>query len=598
MSGRERAGLALALAVFLALCADTARRTSATFDEIAHVGAAYTHLAFGDYRLTAEHPPLVKHWAALPLVAGGAQFKADDDAYRMRRPWELGKRFLYRWNDADTLLWRARMMNASLGAALIAATALFARRLGGPVAFWTALPLCALHPDFLAHAPLVTTDIGAALWVLLAVMAAERLRAGASGAEDPRSRRSPDGTGDGLRPASEPDGLTAARVGALGLATGAALATKMSALVLLPVLAVLALALWRAGVAPRRLVAAALATALVAGLALWAAYGFHATIARDPRVEATIDWQKHARQAPAISAPVLALRATGLLPEAWLYGFLRFYTTSGDVPAFLLGERRGGGFPHYFLVSFALKTPLPLLALLAAAAALAAARRLELARGAAPFLLVPVVVFGTLTLTRGIHIGHRHLLPIYPFLLVLATLAAAALWRRGAPARLALVALLVARAADEAALHPHHLAFFNAVAGGPARGWEALVDSNVDWGQDLKALVAWQREAQVARLKFSYFGTADAEYHGLAADFLPGYQLPRPRETTWSVSRGDVVVVSATNLQKVYVLPAAWPLMDRLRALAPRARVGYSLFVYDADFDWQAEPAALGEPEP
>jgi 4-amino-4-deoxy-L-arabinose transferase-like glycosyltransferase len=597
VSRGERAGLALALLVFLALCADTARRTSATFDEIAHVGAAYTHLAFGDYRLTPEHPPLVKNWIALPLVGGGAQFKADDDAYRMRRPWELGKRFLYRWNDADTLLWRARMMNALLGAALIAATALFARRLGGPVAFWCALPLCALHPDFLAHAPLVTTDIGAALWVLLAVMAAERLRGGL-GAEELRLRRSPHGTGGGLCPAPEPDGITPARVAALGLGAGAALATKMSALVLLPVLALLALALWRAGAAPRRLAAAALATTLVAGLALWTAYGFRTTIARDAQVEAAIDWQKHVRQAPAISAPVLALRATGLLPEAWLYGFLRFYTTSGDVPAFLLGLRRDGGFPHYFLVTFGLKTPLPLLALLAAAAALAATKRLELVRGAAPFLLVPVVVFGTLTLTRGIHIGHRHLLPIYPFLLVLAALAAAALWRRGAPARLALVALLVARAADEAALHPHHLAFFNAVAGGPARGWEALVDSNVDWGQDLKALVAWQREAQVPRLKLSYFGTADAEYHGLAADFLPGYQLPRPRETTWSVSRGDVVVVSATNLQKVYVPTAAWPLMDRLRALTPRARVGYSLFVYDADFDWQAEPPVAGETEP
>lgn len=570
MSGRERAGLALALVVFLALCADTARRTSATFDEIAHVGAAYTHLAFGDYRLTAEHPPLVKHWAALPLVAGGAQFKVDDEAYRMRRPWELGRRFLYRWNDADTLLWRARMMNALLGAALIAATALFARRLGGPVAFWTALPLCALHPDFMAHAPLVTTDVGAALWVLLAVMAAERLR----------------------------DGITPTRVAVLGLAAGAALATKMSALVLLPVLALLALALWRAGAPPRRLAAAALATALVAGLALWTAYGFRTTIARDAEVEATIDWQKHVRQAPTISAPILALRAAGLLPEAWLYGFLRFYTTSGDVPAFLLGERRDGGFPQYFLVTFALKTPLPLLALLTAAGALAAAKKRQLPRGAAPFLLVPVVVFGTLTLTRGIHIGHRHLLPIYPFLLVLAALAAAALWRRGTRARLALVVLLAARAADEAALHPHHLAFFNAAAGGPARGWQALVDSNLDWGQDLKALVAWQRETKVPRLKLSYFGTADAEYHGLAADFLPGYQLPRPRETLWIVSRGDVVVVSATNLQKVYVPAAAWPLMDHLRAMTPRARVGYSLFVYDADFDWQAEPPAAGETEP
>lgn len=102
MSRLERLALAGTLALYLGLCAATARHTSATFDEVAHLPAAYTHLALLDYRMTPEHPPLAKHWAALPLVLGGARFKSDDEAWRLRRPWEFGKRFLYRWNDADT----------------------------------------------------------------------------------------------------------------------------------------------------------------------------------------------------------------------------------------------------------------------------------------------------------------------------------------------------------------------------------------------------------------------------------------------------------------------------------------------------------------
>jgi hypothetical protein len=210
---------------------------------------------------------------------------------------------------------------------------------------------------------------------------------------------------------------------------------------------------------------------------------------------------------------------------------------------------------------------------------------------------VPVAVYLALTSTRGLQIGHRHLLPIYPFLFLASAEAAARLatWRR--PAGPALVLLLGAWYAGGTLLnHPHHLAYFNEIAGGPANGWRLLVDSNLDWGQDLKRLAAWRRANPGGRLELSYFGSADPAYYGLDAETLPGYTAPHATRVTRQVAPGDLVAVSATNLQGVYLEPGDRPLMERLRALEPIGRAGWSIRIYRADFCWPPQAGAGARP--
>jgi len=259
---------------------------------------------------------------------------------------------------------------------------------------------------------------------------------------------------------------------------------------------------------------------------------------------------------------------------------------------FLLGELSDRGFPFYFLATFLLKTPVPLLLL----SGLALARIRRVSRREAAFLWLPVLVYVSFTASRGLQIGHRHLLPLYPFLFVAAGEAAARLWswrRRAGPALVAALGLWYA--GGTLRQHPHHLAYFNEIAGGPANGWRVLVDSNLDWGQDLKRLATWMRENGVARVKLSYFGSAEASYYGIDAEALPGYTSPHAPHVTREIRPGDVVAVSATNLQGVYLEPEDRPLMARLRALAPIGRVGWSILVYRADFAWP-EPAAPAKP--
>jgi hypothetical protein len=137
-------------------------------------------------------------------------------------------------------------------------------------------------------------------------------------------------------------------------------------------------------------------------------------------------------------------------------------------------------------------------------------------------------------------------------------------------------------------IHPHYLAYINELGGGPSRGWRYLVDSNLDWGQDLKGLKRWTDEHRVAHLKLSYFGTADPAYYGIPCELLPGYMLPPPRGMVGEVRAGDLVAVSATNLQGVYLNEEWRPLMARLRALAPLDRVGYSIFIFKPEFSMSA----------
>ncbi len=237
-----------------------------------------------------------------------------------------------------------------------------------------------------------------------------------------------------------------------------------------------------------------------------------------------------------------------------------------------------------------MKTPLPLL-LLFALAVLGRGRD-SFRPGALAAAWLPLLAYAALTQTRGLNIGHRHLLPLYPFLFVVAGAAGAWLPRRlGRPGAVLLAALLGWYAWGTLRVHPHALAYFNETVGGPANGWQVLVDSSLDWGQDLSRVEPWMKAHGVERYKLSYFGSASPAHHGITGEMLPGYSSPRVPRVTREVSPGDVLAVSATNLQGVYFEEEEdQALMARIRRLPPAGRIGYSILVFRSDFRWPAAP--------
>jgi hypothetical protein len=202
-----------------------------------------------------------------------------------------------------------------------------------------------------------------------------------------------------------------------------------------------------------------------------------------------------------------------------------------------------------------------------------------------PYLLAPIAIVMAAAMTASINIGVRHVLPVYPFVLLLAGSALHAA-RQAGGAHLAAAAVAAAAALIEPGfVYPYTLAFFNRAVGGPARGSEYLVDSNLDWGQDLKALKRWMDQNKVERINLGYFGFADPAYYGIRYTPLAGSR-------NWTDSRPQApqlpgyVAVSATLLRGVYEDDTRRADYARLAQLTPAATIGYSIFVFKVDGPW------------
>ena len=163
--------------VFVSLQVWSYTRTSATFDEPGSLAAGYAALTSRDYRPAIEHPPFTRVWAALPLLTmPGVSFDtkprsigAGRKRWHFRARSTIGHRFLYKENDADRLLYRARFMNVLLGVVLGLLLFCWVGEWLGFRAAVVALGLYTIEPNIAAHSSLVTTDLGVSCFMFGAI---------------------------------------------------------------------------------------------------------------------------------------------------------------------------------------------------------------------------------------------------------------------------------------------------------------------------------------------------------------------------------------------------------------------------------------------
>ncbi len=543
------------------------REKSATFDETAHLPAGYVYWRLGDYGVNPEHPPLVKMLAALPLLFVDVKMPLLSPVVGPKTDFTFGSQFLYEENDGDRLLFLGRVAVLPLALSLGCAVFLWARHLFGREAAILSLLLYSFEPNVLANAPLVNTDLGAACFMFLTVYAFHRLV----------------------------HQVSVSNLVLAGLSLGLAFIAKFSAPSLLLILLLLGLSVVVApqcielrfpGVSPGRVVGWAkklsLLVAALAGMGLltygiiWAAYQFRYEGIRPLRQPSQFPWHQ-IQERPWITQAFTVLRQTKVLPESYLYG-MAFAAQRLKRAGFLMGEISFDGWWHYFLVTFLLKTPLPLLLLLATTL-FALYRLWRQNRVVVLFLLVPVLVYFGIASVGRLNIGHRHILPIYPFLLVMVGALVPWVKQQRLFVKGAVLALTAWFVVSSVAIFPHYLAYFNELAGGPQNGYKYLVDSNLDWGQDLKGLKRYMEAQGIPRVWFSYFGSASPDYYQIPHNLLPSYVIFNRRMDTQPAS---FVAISATNLQGVY-----FPTMGvdpdyfaQYRKRTPVAKIGFSIFVY------------------
>ena len=134
-------------------------------------------------------------------------------------------------------------------------------------------------------------------------------------------------------------------------------------------------------------------------------------------------------------------------------------------------------------------------------------------------------------------------------------------------------------------IHPYYLSYFNAAAGGPEQGGRILIDSNIDWGQDLIRLQEWLAANEIAHVKLSWFGTADPAYYGIPYEPLPG--VPRHFDLWWNVPfdrdhpAPGLYAISVSNLGEPPLRTDEKTVFAWFRAHEPDARIGYSIYIYD-----------------
>lgn len=543
-------------ALFIGLTVSSYRQESSTVDEPQHIVTGYTALVLNDYRIDPLHPPLLRLWAALPLVLSSDVRFNTNTYWAPVKPWAFCHQFLYVDNDADRLLDRARFMSVLLGVSLGILLFCWSRELFG---FWPAtvvLGLYSFEPNILAHYRLATTDPGVTCFIFGTVYFLWRT-----------ARR-----------------LSWLNVTGLVVFFALAQVCKFSALILVPIsLTLLAIQAsrnhrWRA------VLGITLALAVASYAAIWAAHRFQYAPAPPGAGLERIVTGPTVHQRLGLLADVLDwVDEHHLLPNSYVQGFALSQAQAQTRPAYLLGRFNTTGWWYYFPIAFLIKTPVGLIVLFFAGLTLCVVNRSKSWQDDV-FMVLPLAMYLGVAMSMNTNIGLRHILPVYPFVLLLAgkTVAAALASRRRLLVA-AVAGLALFQVGEVVAVSPHYLAFFNQFVGGPKNGHRYLADSNIDWGQDLKNLKKWMDANGVDKINLSYFGSADPAYYGIHCTYLlgsPPYLTDRVQKPVLP----GFVAVSVQNLTGAGLDGDQFykPLLDA----EPVAVIGYSIRIYRVEKPW------------
>lgn len=556
------AGVAVLLCVlFLELLAVNVR-TSMSWDEGHHLFDGYTVLKYHDYDLNPEVPPAAKVLAALPLLGMQLYEPVQQGRPTQTESYLDGKDFLFR-NDANRLLLRGRMMISLLTLAMALLIFLMAREMFGLTAAFLALTFFVFDPNFLAHGALVTTDAAISFLIFATVFAWYRYTKAPS----------------------------PGRLALVALAAGLALATKFTALFLLPILVLLAAMEAAAGrswkLLARRCTALAGVFAVAYGI-LWMSYSFR--YAARPRGmamnSALADYLKEYAKI-ASPRPLELLARWHVFPEAYIWGLANTKITEFKDVSYLFGIIHPHGTWLYFPAAILIKETVPFLLLMVCALLLAIRLKQYWMRWAV--LLLPVVVFLGIAMHSSMNIGVRHILPILPFLYIVGASALAALIVRDRRWVIAAVALLAWQAVTSARSFPGYMAYANELWGGKDRVHLYLSDSNSDWGQQLKSAATYLKERGVKDCWMAYTaaGVTDERYYGVPCRRLPTmvslFWLRVPMQVPDEID--GPVLISDGELEGLALPPGMPNPYAQFKSLEPVAVLDGGIFVYEGRFN-------------
>ncbi|HAH45774.1 glycosyltransferase family 39 protein [Gimesia sp.] len=529
----------------------SARQLSVTHDEYWHLPVGFLSLETSRFDYDRLNPPLIRSWSALPLLMTSAQSGSPDLS---SDPADYGDAFL----DANPVDYQhfyflGRCMILLLAVASGLLLALWTRELFSSQAACFAVFLWAMSPNILASAALGTQDLAITGFFLAALYC-------------------------GWKFACLPSWKWAI---VTGVVLGLAQLTKYTAILLAPLL-VIQWILVRYKNPEIRERQAKKTLAMYWGILVFsclfilnAGYLFQSTF------QPVSSYQFQSSELKFLTALPEVLQSFPLpVPRDYIMGFdLQRFIMQQSHPTFLDNQWEQHGFRSYYLYTLLYKLPhgFQFLIVIALYSWLKNPRLLP--RRTLAVLLTPVVLLLTIASLANNQLGLRYVLPIFPFLILLCAPLVEQLdfERRKILSYLVTIAILSLPLSLRYA--PDHLAYFNELAGGPELGDTHLVDSNIDWGQDLYRLQEYLEEHPVEDLRLAYFGTIPPGKLGIKYEFPAEFRpVPGKYAISASILQGRPYTLRRQDGSRYNLQHDA---LGFFRFFEPEAQLGYSINYYD-----------------
>ncbi len=525
---------------------------STTSDERIHLVSGVSYLRQHTYALNPEHPPLIKILSASLVTflnfRGVNPFEAKDI-------------------PIDLVLFLGRLPNILLG--LVLGLLIFAWLKRSTNTWWALLGsgFYFLDPNIIAHSHYITTDIGVTLGIFLSVF--------------------------GLYLYEQTSKKLPYIIMLLGISI--ALLSKFSGvivLVLIPLLWVVSRYVLKKD-ATKFSWKNLILLLFYSLLALAACYAL--VMYRQPVSEIIETIGSYDRYPVVGRSIIVALSHIPFITPLveYLYGLgivLGHASVGHDLPQYLLGNFQYQGWSWYFPFAMLIKTQLGLIIysllalLLYTFSLIKSTTKKQMMSYSAIIICISLLTLSLAFLPSKLNIGIRHILPLYPFIILAVThLASYAYTRLAHHGLKRYVPLLCAVAitisvVDVVRIYPHFLSYFNNLIYTPDNGHHAIIDSNIDWGQDLKRLSLWYKEHRVQPLYVDYFGGA----------YLSEYFSPQDNVQSWSVDKGfpktGYLAVSVQYMYQSLFFAGMKKSPYSYQALLnqePALKIGYSIYIYD-----------------
>ena len=497
------------------------RSESDTWDEGLAIASDALRIFNDDWRVADYTPPL-HTWLNAPALRWLRPSVPPPTEDTFRSESHYGEFFLYRQNagKARSILLYCRFSVLVMACLMGWVLYLWSARLGGPWAGAFAVFLMSVEPNLLTHSRIAAWDMLCAATMFIAAYAAW------SWLESP----------------------TWGRAIQAGFALGISLISKYTALVLLPSLAcgILIYEWTKDTAAGKRVVSKTWLIQLMGGL--------------------------------GIAAAVIILSYGGMSPIQYLRGAAQIYTVNVPPEAYrsyLLGHILVHPVKYYYVLTFLMKTPIPLLISIALVF-------IFLKNNPVPtrhflFILSPVIWMFLSAAFDTYNVCNRRILPVYPFLILFAAQLTAAIFPKWIKQTL-FVGICGWSLLGAVETYPFHLSYFNEAAGGAAAGIRRLDECNVDWGQGLPLLANYMKKNQIAEIRMPVEEAGEfgrATYYGIRHQVISTEEYPAPKAAVYALSAHRVVWLKKEALR---LRDPRWDWMERFQ---PAGDIGRSILIYD-----------------